>query len=157
MPGKVNPVIPEAVSQAAMAVMGNDQMIVQAASAGNLELNPFLPLVADSLLDVARPADRRLRHLRAALRAGIEADRRRCRHHVDNSTATVTALVETDRLRERKPTGRELPGPTGKSIRELVVEQGLLTRRGSTNWSARARHSPGLDQHPRFLATLGHA
>ena len=50
MPGKVNPVIPEAVSQAAMAVMANDQAIAQACSLGSLELNPFLPLVADALL-----------------------------------------------------------------------------------------------------------
>ena len=50
MPGKVNPVVPEAVAQVAMAVFGYDQMIVQAASAGNLELNQFLPLVADSIL-----------------------------------------------------------------------------------------------------------
>ena len=50
MPGKVNPVIPEAVSQAAMVVMANDQAIAQACSLGNLELNPFLPLIADALL-----------------------------------------------------------------------------------------------------------
>ena len=48
MPGKINPVMPEAVAQAAMAVLGYDLMIVQAASAGNLELNAFLPLVADA-------------------------------------------------------------------------------------------------------------
>ena len=70
MPGKVNPVIPEAVAQAAIAVMGHDQMIVQAVGGGNLELSQFLPLVADSLLDVARPADQRLRHFRPALRRG---------------------------------------------------------------------------------------
>ncbi len=46
MPGKVNPVIPEAVSQAAMLVMGHDAVIAQAVAAGSLELNPFLPLVA---------------------------------------------------------------------------------------------------------------
>ena len=50
MPGKVNPVIPEAVAQAAIAVMGHDQMILQAVGGGNLELSQFLPLVADSLL-----------------------------------------------------------------------------------------------------------
>ena len=68
MPGKVNPVIPEAVAQAAIAVMGHDQMILQAVGGGNLELSQFLPLVADSLLDFARSVDRRLRHLRPALR-----------------------------------------------------------------------------------------
>jgi hypothetical protein len=47
MPGKVNPVIPEAVSQAAMLVMGHDATIALACAAGSLELNPFLPLIAD--------------------------------------------------------------------------------------------------------------
>ena len=70
MPGKVNPVIPEAVAQAAIAVMGHDQMIVQAARCGNLELNQFLPLVADSLLTSLDLLAERLRHLRPALRRG---------------------------------------------------------------------------------------
>ena len=51
MPGKVNPVIPEAVGQAAMRVMGNDQVVTLAAQNGQLELNAFLPLLADALLD----------------------------------------------------------------------------------------------------------
>ena len=51
MPGKVNPVIPEMVSQAAMRVIANDTAITLAASNGNFELNAFLPLIADSLLE----------------------------------------------------------------------------------------------------------
>ncbi len=51
MPGKVNPVIPEAVSQVAMLVMGHDVTIAMACAAGSLELNPFLPLVAACLLE----------------------------------------------------------------------------------------------------------
>ena len=70
MPGKVNPVIPEAVAQAALAVMGHDQVILQAVGGGNLELCQFLPLVADSLLTSHRPLDQRLRYFRAALRLG---------------------------------------------------------------------------------------
>ena len=67
MPGKVNPVIPEAVAQAAIAVMGHDQMIVQAVAGGNLELSQFLPLVADSSVDVHRSVGQRLRYFRAAI------------------------------------------------------------------------------------------
>jgi len=51
MPGKVNPVIPEAVAQIAIRIMGNDQIISHACSAGNLELNQFMPLIADALLE----------------------------------------------------------------------------------------------------------
>jgi aspartate ammonia-lyase len=50
MPGKVNPVIPEAAAQASLLVMGNDQVITHACSAGNLELNQFMPLIAHALL-----------------------------------------------------------------------------------------------------------
>ncbi len=50
MPGKINPVIPEAVAQAAILAMGNDQIIAQSCSSGNLELNQFMPLIAHSLL-----------------------------------------------------------------------------------------------------------
>ena len=95
MPGKVNPVIPEAVAQAAIAVMGHDQMILQAVGGGNLELSQFLPLVADSLLDVARPVDRRLRHLRPALRFRHRG-RRRIVAAATSTTAPplLTALVD---------------------------------------------------------------
>ena len=51
MPGKVNPVIPEAATQAAMVVTANHMLIAQAAGAGNLELNPFLPVIADRLIE----------------------------------------------------------------------------------------------------------
>jgi aspartate ammonia-lyase len=94
MPGKVNPVIPEAVSQAAIVVMANDQAIAQACAMGSLELNAFLPLIADSLLgslDLLRNACLILHRFCVA---GIEADEERCRAHVHGSTAAVTALVE---------------------------------------------------------------
>ena len=61
MPGKVNPVIPEAVGQAALSISAHDQALMSACSLGNLELNQFLPLIADCLLtslDLARNACR---------------------------------------------------------------------------------------------------
>jgi aspartate ammonia-lyase len=93
MPGKVNPVIPEAVTQAATLVMGHDQVIASAAAAGSLELNPFLPLIAHSLLESLDLLPRACRILRERCVDGIEADEARCRHQVENSTATVTALI----------------------------------------------------------------
>ncbi|MFW6161953.1 MAG: aspartate ammonia-lyase, partial [Planctomycetota bacterium] len=94
MPGKVNPVIPEAVSQAAMVVMANDQAIATACSMGNLELNAFLPLVADALLGSLSLLANASDIFRRRCVAGIEADEARCRRHVHGATATVTALVE---------------------------------------------------------------
>lgn len=51
MPGKVNPVIPEMITQVAIKVMANDQAISLCAASGNFELNAFMPLIADSLLE----------------------------------------------------------------------------------------------------------
>jgi aspartate ammonia-lyase len=93
MPGKVNPVIPEAVSQAAMMVMGHDVTIAQAAAAGSLELNPFLPLVSACLLDSLLLLTRGCLILRRACVEGIVADEETCRRHVEASSAAATALV----------------------------------------------------------------
>jgi len=93
MPGKVNPVIPEAVTQAAMLVMSNDQAIAMAAANGSLELNPFLPLIAHSLLENCSILTRACRMLRSKCIDGIEANEERCRSFVESSSATATALV----------------------------------------------------------------
>ena len=93
MPGKVNPVIPEAVTQAAILAIGHDQALTMAVSMGSLELNPFLPLVAHCLLgnfDVLAGA---CRILGSHCVAGIEADEAACRRQVENATASATALV----------------------------------------------------------------
>ncbi|HOF19428.1 MAG TPA: aspartate ammonia-lyase, partial [Phycisphaerae bacterium] len=94
MPGKVNPVIPEAVSQAAMVVMANDQAIAQACAAGSLELNAFLPLVADALLGSLELLCGACDAFRRHCVEGIEADETRCRAHVHGAAAVLTALLD---------------------------------------------------------------
>jgi aspartate ammonia-lyase len=126
MPGKVNPVIPEAVTQAAMMAMANDQAIAQACAAGSLELNPFLPLVADCLLGSLRLLTAACDLLRRLCVEGIEADELRCRELIDASAAALTALV--DRLGYEKATElARLAHDRRRGIRELVIEMGLLT------------------------------
>jgi aspartate ammonia-lyase len=93
MPGKVNPVIPEAVTQAAILSMGRDQALTMAASMGSLELNPFLPLVAHCLLGNFDLLARACTIFGTHCVAGIEADEAACRRHVENATASATALV----------------------------------------------------------------
>jgi len=120
MPGKVNPVIPEAVTQAAMLVMGNDQALTAACSAGSLELNAFLPLIAYCLLntlDLLTHADQMLREFCVD---GIEADEARCRAHVESSTAAATVLVPLlgyDRAGEAAHLARQ----QGRPLRAVVV------------------------------------
>jgi aspartate ammonia-lyase len=125
MPGKVNPVIPEAVSQAAMVVMANDQAITMACSMGNLELNAFLPLVADSLLGSLTLLANACRIFRANCVAGMTADEARCRSHVAGATAAVTALVEVIGYEAATLVAQEARD-TGKTVRQLVIEKGLL-------------------------------
>jgi aspartate ammonia-lyase len=126
MPGKVNPVIPEAVSQVAMCVMGNDVTIAMACAAGSLELNPFLPLIADALLEsldlLARADDILRRHCLD----GLQADEARCREKVEVSTATATALLPALGY-ERSGEAAKLAKQNGQSLRDAVVAAGWLT------------------------------
>ncbi len=126
MPGKVNPVIPEAVSQAAMSVIANDQAITLACSLGSLELNAFLPLIADRLLDSLDLLANACSLFRRFCVAGLEAREERCRQHVENSTASVTALVDAIGYQAAQEVSEEMR-KTGKSIRDIVVKAGLLT------------------------------
>ncbi|MCE5266182.1 MAG: aspartate ammonia-lyase [Deltaproteobacteria bacterium] len=92
MPGKVNPVIPEAVSQAGLRAMANDVGICDAAARGSCQINEFLPLIADLFLDEID-----LLAAASAILAGhvgnVTADKERCRGFVDQSPTIITALL----------------------------------------------------------------
>ena len=125
MPGKVNPVICEAAAQAALQVMANDSAVTQAAFLGQLELNAFMPLLADSLLGSMLLLTHACRMLADKCVQGLEADEAACALHLHRSFATVTALVPA--------LGYELAGEiaaqahgTGQSVRAVVLERGLL-------------------------------
>ena len=126
MPGKVNPVIPEAVSQVAMMVMGHDVALTQACAAGSLELNPFLPLVATCLLENCEWLAHACDVFRRLCVEGITANEQRCRAHVESSTATVTALLGVLGYERATAVASEVAS-TGRSVRQVVVEAGLLT------------------------------
>lgn len=93
MPGKINPVIPEAATQAAMLTMGHDLVIAQAASSGNLELNPFMPLIAHSLLESIGLLIHAVVMLKIQCISGLKANEEQCRKNVLNSTALITAII----------------------------------------------------------------
>lgn len=93
MPGKVNPVIPEAVAQAAILIMGNDLVVAQACSGGNLELNQFMPLIAHSMLESLSILNNACKIFTEHCIVGITANEEICKKNIENSTATVTALI----------------------------------------------------------------
>jgi len=126
MPGKVNPVIPEAVSQIAMLVMGYDQTIALAAASGSLELNPFLPLIAHCLLESLGLLARACDILRRLCVEGIEADGERCRQYVESSTATATALLPAIGYQAACRLV-QLARESGRSIKETAIASGMLT------------------------------
>ena len=126
MPGKVNPVIPEAVTQAAMVVYANDQAIAQAAGLGSLELNPFLPLIAEALLGSLALLGQACAILRDNCIEGIAADEVRCRRHVHNATASLTALVEVLSHEQVEALAAEAL-QAGLSLRQLILDRGLLS------------------------------
>ena len=126
MPGKVNPVIPEAVQQAGLLVMSHDHAIAMACAAGSLELNPFLPLVAHCLLDSIDLLARACTALRAGCVEGLEADEERCWAQVEGATAAATALLAVVGYDEASAIAAEAR-EKGISVREVVVTRGLMT------------------------------
>ena len=126
MPGKVNPVIPEAVSQVALLVFGYDATIATAAGLGSLELNAFLPLVADCLLESLRLLAGADEVLRRFCVEGIEADEERCAAQVRASSAAATALVPEIGYDAACDVARRAH-ERGATIRDVVVADGILT------------------------------
>jgi aspartate ammonia-lyase len=126
MPGKINPVIPEAVGQAALMMQGQDQTLTSAASLGNLELNQFLPLVADCLLNNLELARHACHLFESLCVRGIEANIDQCRQRVDGATATVTAIVDLVGYEAAQRIARDAES-SNRSIRDAVLASGLLT------------------------------
>ncbi|MGV3760320.1 MAG: class II fumarate hydratase [Actinomycetota bacterium] len=125
MPGKVNPVIPEAVSQVVAQVYGNDAAVAFAGSQGNLELNVYLPVMARNLLESIRLLTNVSTLFADRCIAGLEADVERCRAYAEATPQAATALnpiLGYERVAELVKESAQ----TGKSIRELVVEHGLV-------------------------------
>ena len=126
MPGKVNPVLPEAVSQVVAQVIGNDAAVAFGGAAGNLELNVMLPVIARNLLESIRLLAAVSRVFADKCVAGIEADEERCRTYALSSPAIGTALNPYIGYEE---TAKVIKASVaeGKDLRTVVLERGLLS------------------------------
>jgi len=126
MPGKVNPVIPEAVSQCAYQVVGNDMAVVMAAEAGQLQLNAMEPLIIVNVLESMSLLTNATNMFTELCVVGITANESRCRDLLDNSLGLVTALNPylgyevSSKIAQQALT-------TGTPVIELVKEQALLS------------------------------
>jgi aspartate ammonia-lyase len=126
MPGKVNPVIPEAVCQAAIMVMANDTAVTQACSAGNLELNQFMPLIADAMLTNIQLLTNACDIFARLCVCGIGANEKRCKQNIETSTAIVTALVEKIGYEKSQEIAAAAKNEN-KTIRQIVLEKNIMS------------------------------
>ncbi len=126
MPGKVNPVIPEAVNQVAFNIIGNDAAITMACEAGQLELNAFEPVIFYNLFESIETLGQAAATLNNNCIVGITANRDRCKAYVDNSIGIITALCPHIGYQHAADIAKEAL-KTGKSVRTLITEQNILS------------------------------
>jgi fumarate hydratase class II len=125
MPGKVNPVIPEAVSQVVAQVYGNDAAVAFAGSQGNFELNVYLPVIARNLLESITLLANVSRLFADRCLAGIEPDRERLRAYAEATPQAATALNPVLGY-ERVAALVKESATSGRTIREVVLDAGVL-------------------------------
>ena len=126
MPGKVNPVIPEVVNQAAFRVIGNDICITMAAEAGQLELNAFAPIIAYSLFESFDILAASVKTFRENCIRGIQANNGECLENLNRSTGTVTVLSLYIGYDKAAEVAKRMLNEK-KSAKEIALEEGLLS------------------------------
>ncbi len=126
MPGKVNPVIPEVVNQVCFKVFGNDLTVTFAAEAGQLQLNVMEPVICECVVQSITFLQRAMNTLREKCVEGITANREVCLNMVMNSIGIVTALNPHIGYKKSTEIAKEAL-ETHKSVREIVLEKGLMT------------------------------
>jgi aspartate ammonia-lyase len=128
MPGKVNPVLMEAVSQLYFLVSGNNLTIEHGAEGAQLELGVMLPVMTDRLVESLKLMDELLLQFSKKCIDGIKVNRARCKELLEKSTAYATLLTPKlgyDKVSELVKEALK----TNRTIREIVIEQKLLTNK----------------------------
>ncbi len=126
MPGKVNPVIPEAVNQTAFQVIGNDLVISLAAEGGQLQLNAFEPVLAVNILRSLRYMTNAIIMLRTKCVEGITANIEVCEKYVETSPGIATFFTPKLGYKESARIAKRAL-KEGITVREIVIQEGLMT------------------------------
>lgn len=126
MPGKINPVIPEVVNQAAFATIGNDMTIGMAVEAGQLELNAFEPVIFYKMFESFKVLLGAITTLRDNCVKGITADKDKLADVVEHSVGPVTALAPHIGYAKASKIAKQAL-KTGTPVRTLVLEEGLMS------------------------------
>ena len=125
MPGKLNPVIPEVVSQVAYLIIGHDYTITMAAEAGQLELNAFEPVLFHHLFESIDTLKEAAATLTKHCITGITANKGQCEEYIEKSVGISTALCPYIGYAKSAEIAKKSL-KTGISVKELVLEEGLL-------------------------------
>jgi aspartate ammonia-lyase len=126
MPGKVNPVIPEMVTQVAYQVIANDMAITMAVQSGQLELNAFYPLIAVNLLPAMESMSKALRLLAEKCILEIQAKPEVCLKHLKNSTALATVLAPLIGYEQAAVLAKKALD-SGRQVIDILVEEKVFT------------------------------
>lgn len=126
MPAKVNPVVPEVVNQVCFKIMGNDITVTFAAEAGQLQLNVMEPVIGQAMFESIEILANACVNLRDKCIDGITVNKEICESFVFNSIGIVTYLNPFIGHHEGDIVGK-ICATTGKGVREVVLERGLLT------------------------------
>ena len=133
MPGKVNPVIPEAVLQVAAQVMGNDTTITASGHAGNFELNVMMPVMAYNLLQSIELLSDAAEVFASKCIDGISANEKACAGYIEQSLALATGLVHRIGYDKAAAVSKKAY-ESGKTIREVVLEENILSEKEFDEW-----------------------
>ncbi len=128
MPGKVNPVMPEAAMQAGFQVTGNDQAIALASTYGQLELNVMRPVIAYNLMQSLEILKNVTRLFAKFCVSGITADTKRCRKYAEESYGIAAALNPFIGY-EKAAECVKLSAKTGKTLRQTILDKKYLSAR----------------------------
>ena len=126
MPGKVNPVMAEVLNMVAFQVIGNDLTISLASQAGQLELNVMMPVINHNLLQSLQILKNVLVAFRERCVEGIRANVERCRHYLERSLGLATVLNPVIGYEAAARVAKRAHA-SGKSLREVILEEGLLS------------------------------
>ncbi|MFT8888666.1 MAG: aspartate ammonia-lyase [Ethanoligenens sp.] len=128
MPGKINPVIPEVVSQVAFNIIGNDTTITMAAEAGQLELNAFEPVLLFKLFESISTLEKAVNTLTRNCICDITVNKQACRDLLERSVGVVTALCPQIGYNKAAELAKKSL-QTGKPIRNILLDENILSKK----------------------------
>jgi aspartate ammonia-lyase len=144
MPGKVNPAMAEMLNMVCFQVIGNDLTIAMAAQAGQLELNVMMPVINLNLLQSLEILANGVKAFTERCIQGIKADKARCREFAEKSVGLATILNPFIGYEKAAVVAKEAV-ITGKTIREIVLAKGILSKKEVDNiFNAMAMTRPGI-------------